>query len=308
MNAISLLGIKVRHCDGEPILFLDEEKLPSGVVTVNLICATSIPAQAVRIVRARMSVPGTLCNKKTLIFEPCHEVLDPLRLSALESLVSVEDCEIVLPMENHEGNTVHVGAGVQLGTVRCSDIAGNEPIDVPVGPVSCNAHVLVSTVSAKQVEKLHKSLCLPLVKLSPKQNDQLKNLILEFHDVFALTDVELGCTDLVEHQIDTGNQAPICQQPYCTPVIRRQKMNEMVAAVQAQGIVEASSSPWANLVVLVPKKNGELQFCIDYRCLNSVTCKDVYPLPCVDDILEALGEAKYFTSLDLVSLEIGKSL
>lgn len=86
-----------------------------------------------------MSVPGVLSNEKTLIFEQCHEVLDPLGLSTMESLVSVEDCEIVLPMENHQGNTVHVGAGVQLGTVQCSDIAGNEPTDVPVGPVSCNA-------------------------------------------------------------------------------------------------------------------------------------------------------------------------
>lgn len=134
------------------------------------------------------------------------------------------------------------------------------------------------------------------MKLSPEENVQLKNLILDVHDdVFALTDAELGCSELVEHQTDTENHAPIRQQPYCIPVIGQQNMNEMVAAMQAQRIVESSSSPWASSVVLVPTKNGELRFCIDYQCLNSVTRKDVYTHPRVDDILVALGEAKYFT-------------
>ena len=62
-----------------------------------------------------------------------------------------------------------------------------------------------------------------------------------------------------------------------------------------------SSSPWASPVVLVPKKDGSLRFCVDYRRLNSITVKDVYPLPRVDDILDALGGVKYFSSLDLAS-------
>ena len=119
--------------------------------------------------------------------------------------------------------------------------------------------------------------------------------------MFALDDTELGCTDILQHTIDTGGHPPIRQQPYRTPVVRRQKLNEMVDAMQEQGIVRPSSSPWASPVVLVPKKDGSLRFCIDYRRLNSATRKDVYPLPRVDDILIALGDAKYFTSLDLAS-------
>lgn len=66
------------------------------------------------------------------------------------------------------------------------------------------------------------------------------------------------------------------------------------------GIIQPSSSPWSSPVVLV-KKDSTLWFCIDDRKLNSVTKKDVYPLPRVDDSLDRLRHAKYFSSFDLKS-------
>ena len=75
----------------------------------------------------------------------------------------------------------------------------------------------------------------------------------------------------------------------------------MVSIMQKQGIVNPSHSPWASPIVLVPKKDGSLRFYVDFRRLNSLTRKDVYPLPHVEDILVTLGEAKYFTSLDFAS-------
>ena len=58
---------------------------------------------------------------------------------------------------------------------------------------------------------------------------------MEFSDVFALDGTEVGCTQLVEHTTDTGEHAPIHQQPYCTPVVKCQHMDEMVSAMQKQG-------------------------------------------------------------------------
>ena len=144
-------------------------------------------------------------------------------------------------------------------------------------------------------------LCHSLVKLSPEENERLKSLITEFSDVFALDDTELGCINLAELTRHRWSCTYLVAALYRTPVVRHQKMDEVVAVMQKRGIVEPSSGPWDSPVVLVPKKDGSLQFCIDYHRLNSLTRKDVYPLPRVDDILVALEEAKYFSSLDLTS-------
>lgn len=67
-------------------------------------------------------------------------------------------------------------------------------------------------------------------------------------------------------------------------------------------VIQPSKSPWASPVVLVEKKDKSLRFCVDYRKLNRVTKKDVYPLPRIDDALDRLRTAKYFSSLDLKSI------
>ena len=141
---------------------------------------------------------------------------------------------------------------------------------------------------------------MPVDKLNQVVLDKLKEVLAESTDVFVLDDSELGCTSLVQHSIDTGDHKPVKQQPYRTPVVYREKIETMVDEMQEQGVVKPSS-PWASPIVLVPKKDGSLCFCVDLRRSNSITRKDVYPLPRVEDILDTLGEAKYFISLDLAS-------
>ena len=66
-------------------------------------------------------------------------------------------------------------------------------------------------------------------------------------------------------------------------------------------VIQPSSSPWASPIVLVQKKDGSTRFCIDYRKVNTVTRKDAYPMPRVDDTLDTLAGAKWFSTLDLIS-------
>ena len=72
-----------------------------------------------------------------------------------------------------------------------------------------------------------------------------------------------------------------------------------------QNAIQPSNSPWASPVVLVTlvcnKKNSNFRFCVDYRSLNSSTKQDRLPLPRIDDVLDQLGEMRYFSTLDLAS-------
>ena len=67
------------------------------------------------------------------------------------------------------------------------------------------------------------------------------------------------------------------------------------------GAIKPSSSTWSNVVVLVRKKDGGLRFCIDFRCLNSHTKKDAFPLPRIHDAINALLGSKYYMTVDLLS-------
>ncbi len=67
------------------------------------------------------------------------------------------------------------------------------------------------------------------------------------------------------------------------------------------GVIEPAHGPWASPIILVKKKDGTKRFCVDFRRLNEVTRKDAQPLPRIDDTLDALSAARYFSTLDLSS-------
>ena len=102
-------------------------------------------------------------------------------------------------------------------------------------------------------------------ELDPNQQQQLHKLLLQFHDVFATDQHDLGHTTAIQHQIDTGNSSPIRQHARRMPPVHRQEAKQLLQDMLNNGIIQPSSSPWASPVVLVKKKDGTLRFCIDYR-------------------------------------------
>jgi hypothetical protein len=80
------------------------------------------------------------------------------------------------------------------------------------------------------------------------------------------------------------------------------ELQKQVSAFLETGILEPSQSPYGAHVLFVPKPNGRgLRLCVDYRALNAITVKNRYPIPRIDDLLDAVSGAKFFTSLDLTS-------
>ena len=138
------------------------------------------------------------------------------------------------------------------------------------------------------------------VNLEPDQREELWQLLVEFKDIFALSEEEVGLTHLVQHEIDTGDAQPIKTRPRRLPLAHQSAADDAIDEMLEAGIIEPSDSPWASGVVMVNKKKSpKMRFCVDYRPLNSVTRKDSYPLPRIDECLDLVSGSSWFSSLDL---------
>ncbi|KAE9295538.1 hypothetical protein PF008_g24238 [Phytophthora fragariae] len=103
----------------------------------------------------------------------------------------------------------------------------------------------------------------------------------------------------LQHHIDTGSAGPIMLKRRRNAQMEDKVIEDNVDKMLKAGVIEEGNGAWGFPVVLVRKKDGEVRFCVDYRALNDVTKKYVYPLPRIDETSEALGGALWFTTLDL---------
>jgi deoxyuridine 5'-triphosphate nucleotidohydrolase len=155
-----------------------------------------------------------------------------------------------------------------------------------------------------------------LVELSPEATIDQEFNIGETADFKTITEMldqypDLVCTDLkdvrrtktTQHEIHltNPNSPPINQKIDRVPVAQRKWLEEELEKMLKNKIINHSESPWSFRIILVPKKDGKTRICIDYRDLNELTIKNAYPLPKIDDLLDALNGAKIFTTLDLFS-------
>lgn len=187
-----------------------------------------------------------------------------------------------------------------------------EPITVYKGTRIATAELLgrdietVSVVSEEpDVEKEYQSLVEKVMEtlptdLSNTQKEQINALLMKYAHVFATSTSDLGRTSALRHRIETTG-APIRQGVRRTPPLQREAVKKMLDEMKAKNIVSPSNSPWASPIVLVPKKDGSIRLCVDYRKVNEVTRKDAYPIPRVDDTLDTLAGSQWFSTLDLKS-------
>ena len=135
----------------------------------------------------------------------------------------------------------------------------------------------------------------------PKLVEEAKQLFHEYAHIFALENLDMGHTSMVKHKIRLDNYTPFKERYRRIPPHLFDEVKNHLKEMIEVGAIRKSNSPWASAVVLVRKKDGSLRFCIDLRKLNTCTIKDAYSLPRIDEMLDCLGGAMIFTSLDLKS-------
>ena len=130
-----------------------------------------------------------------------------------------------------------------------------------------------------------------------------KNLLMEYHDLFSLEKSEIGQNKMVKHTIvlKDPDTAPFKERFCRIPPPQVEEVREHLKLMLEVGAIHLSNSPWCTVVVLVRRKDGSLQFCIDFRKLNSLTRKDSHLLPRIGKTLDSLVGSAIYSTFDLTS-------
>jgi len=141
-----------------------------------------------------------------------------------------------------------------------------------------------------------------LAAAAPDPRQPLLDVLLQQHAVVFTEPTGLPPARAYDHRIHLlPGTAPVAVRPYRYPQLQKDELERQCAAMLTQGIIRPTTSPFSAPVLLVRKADQSWRFCIDYRALNAKTSKDKFPIPVVDELLDELHGARFFTKLDLRS-------
>ena len=151
----------------------------------------------------------------------------------------------------------------------------------------------------EELKRLPFELNLGDAPLSREQQVKFLNIIYDNQAVFSLHDGDLGYCDVLKHSIPVSSNKPVYLPHRAIPVQLQSEVRKYLDTCLKQGIIRPSKSPYASQVVIVRKKSGEIRLCVDFRKLNAISVHDSFPLPRVEEALQAVQAAVWFSSFDL---------
>ena len=285
-------------------LYIDDKKVQCRSVGLKPVCCrvvitetTSIPAGHEIIVQGKLiRRQGTFTGviENTQKFVEKHNVL--IGRSIVENHNDLIPLRIMNPNNNvkviHENTTAAL-----LHPVKYINDDTCKSLDKCVNSISSITKESKGVELPEYLKKMYDDGC---ENLSVDQAGKFAKLLVNYVDVFASTDKDIGRTNITKHTIDTGNAKPIKQRPRRLPIHKQGEVDKLIDMI-AKDIIESSSSPWSSPITLATKKDGSSRFCLDFRSLNEYTVKDAYPLPRIDDSLDTLSGAQWFSTMDLAS-------
>ena len=151
----------------------------------------------------------------------------------------------------------------------------------------------------EELKRLSFQLNLGEAPLSREQQIKFLTIIYDNREVFSLHDGDLGHCDVLKHSIPVTSNKPVYLPHRAIPVQLQSEVHKCLDTWLKQGIISPSKSPYASQVVIVRKKSGEIRLCVDFRKLNAISVHDSFPLPQVEEALQAVQAAMWFSSFDL---------
>ena len=277
--------VKIMVDSGSSVSLVDKAYLPSGCVILRrqqaLRTADGHGMRIVGMVRLTVHLGAFKAEQELLVAE---QLLMPVILGV--DFLSKHSVTVVFDRSL---------SYVRIGTVVVHTVGRQDEVN------SCYA---VSTKQSDSEEKDATEECaVPRFGEEPSHDIpvcpvELQNVVEEYRQLFSTVP---GFTEVAHHAIPTANNPPVRVPPRRIPAQCREEIEHQLQEMLDRNIIRVSSSPWLAPAVYVPKKNGELRFCIDYRELNKRTMKDAYPLPLPDEVQDRLAGATVFSKLDLQS-------
>ncbi|KAL0198417.1 hypothetical protein M9458_006957, partial [Cirrhinus mrigala] len=253
-----------------------------------------VPGGTMKIITATCSEQ---CSGGTVLFEPLESGL-PAGLLVSPALVPVSRGTVYIPVVNVGMIDVVLYPNTLLGTLHGVYVVSLPPgvtevMDAvaTVGSQGC----VVGPSLQDQIESVD------LSALGMEEQGEVRTLLRHYQSVFSAHDNDLGCTNLISHDIPLTDDVPVRQRYRRLPPSEYDVVKTHINQLLEAQIIRESCSPYASPIVLVKKKDGSLRMCVDYRQLNSKTRKDAFPLPRIEETLDALTGARWFSTLDLAS-------
>jgi len=260
-----------------PVEIVSTSQTPVTVSSIVALANQEIPGRSAKVIRCRLDG----CDIQSIegFVEPLQSCYLPKYVLVGRSVSVVSQQELIIPMINIGPSAITVYKGTRLASfVPIHDVLLLEQKDVsPQEPFSEGPDININLESAD---------------LTEKQKSQMHQLLTEFSDVFSVQGGPLGRTDVVKHAIATEGR-PVRQPPRRLPESLKPVVNSEVDKM-SQGVIRNSTSPWSSPIVMVQKKDGSWRFCIDFRKVNSLTHKDAYPLPRINETLDSLAGGYFF--------------
>lgn len=294
-QAVSSWRMAFQHCQSVPVQTICPKM---GMVRLRGRRPVGVPAGTIRVIAATCT-RAEFGSMESGLFEPLiTKSCLPAGVLVSPAVVTVVRGITHFPIVNVSDVDVVLHPRTPIGTLGPSNI-----VSLPEG-VTEVAGSVQATISSQlsSIAPLSDPLSeLDLSVLNHTEQEKVRSLLRKYADVFSAHEGDLGCTDLIAHEIPLLDDAPVCQRFRRIPPLEYEAVKAHIQQLLDSQVIRESSSPYASPTVIVKKKDGSIRLCIDYRQLNSTTRRDAFPLPRIEESLDALSGAVWFSTLDLAS-------